>query len=67
MKYATYKVNHINHRKDGRVEPAGSEFLVLTPEEALELSFTAIVVSNAGFVMSEGKHVAFDPHLGWTS
>jgi len=67
VKYETYRVHHINHRKDGRVEPAGTEFLVLAPEEALELSFTALVVSRQGFVMSEGKHVKFDPHLGWTS
>ena len=67
MKYESYRVNHYKERRDGRIEPAGTEMLVLTREEALELSFTAVVVSRQGFVMSEGKHVKFDPHLGWTS
>ena len=65
MKYESYKVSYYNKRHDGRVEPAGTETLVLTREEALEMSFAAVVVSRQGFVISEGKHVKFDPHLGW--
>lgn len=71
MKYNEYQVIHYNVRKDGRIEPAGTEKLVLTREEAVELSFTALVVSRAmGFggepiVLHEGKHAQFDGHLGW--
>ena len=71
--YREYQVVHINERQDGRVEPAGSERVVLTPEEAIELSYTAIVVSLAeGFggtptYIFEGKHSQFDGHLGWLS
>ena len=72
-KYSSYEVVHIRNRKDGRVEPAGRERLVLSREEAIELSYSAIVVSlSQGFGGSatyifEGKHAQFDGHLGWLS
>ena len=73
MKYGTYEVVHYNERKDGRVEPAGMERLVLTREEAVELSYSAIVISlSAGIngsrtYIHEGRHAQFDGHLGWIS
>lgn len=72
-KYSSYEVVYVKNREDGRVEPAGRERLVLTHEEAVELSWDAIVVSLAqGFGGSatyifEGKHAQFDGHLGWLS
>ena len=73
MKYASYEVHHYNTRNDGRIEPAGVERLVLSHEEAISLSHTAIVVSLAeGFGGSRtalvfGKHCQFDPRNGWVS
>lgn len=73
MKYGTYEVVHYNTRNDGRIEPAGRERLVLTNEEALAMSFQAIVVSlSEGFsgkpvYLFEGRHAQFDGHLGWIS
>ena len=72
MRYREYEVVHYNERSDGRVEPAGFERLVLSEEEARELSFMALVVDGRGFdgspiVMHEGRHVQFDAHLGWLS
>ena len=72
-KYSSYEVVHVRSRDDGRVEPAGRERLVLSREEAMELSYTAIVVSLAeGFggkpvYIFEGRHAQFDGHLGWVS
>lgn len=73
MKYASYRVHHYNRRPDGRIEPTGVERVVLSREEAIALSFTALVVSESeGFggsqlVLHEGQYRQFDPHLGWTS
>ena len=73
-RYGRYEVIHYNERPDGRIEPAGRESAVLTTEEAVELSYTAIVVclSAEGFggqmtFLHEGKHCQFDGHLGWLS
>ena len=72
-RYSEYDVIHYNRRKDGRIEPAGRERRVMTNEEAIELSFTALVIAKAmGFggepiIMHEGKHAQFDVHLGWVS
>lgn len=71
--YSEYKVLHYNARKDGRIEYTGAERLVLTPEEAERMSYTAVVVSKAmGFggepiAIVNGKHAQFDMHLGWVS
>lgn len=72
-KYASYEVVYVKNREDGRVEPAGRERLVLSHEEAVELSYSAIVVNlsrgfggNATYIF-EGKHAQFDGHLGWLS
>jgi len=67
-----YEVVYYREREDGRIEPAGHEERVLTPEEALELSWSALVLSGRGFdgspiVIHEGKHCQFDAHLGWLS
>jgi len=72
MKYGSYEVVHYNTRSDGRVEPAGVERLVLSHEEAVELSYMALVVVGRGsngkpIVMHEGRHAQFDAHLGWLS
>lgn len=73
MKYAGYDIMHYRKRDDGRIEPAGVERLVLSNEEALAMSFTAIVVSLAEGIggsrtyIHEGKHAQFDGHLGWLS
>jgi len=72
MKYGSYEVVHYNTRSDGRIEPAGIERLVLSHEEAVELSYMALVVVGRGsegnpIVMHEGKHAQFDAHLGWLS
>lgn len=71
-RYTEYEVVHYNEREDGRVEPAGYERLVLSREEAVELSFMALVVVGRGsngkpIVMHEGRHAQFDAHLGWLS
>ena len=73
MRYSSYEVVHYRERADGRIEPAGKERLVLTYEEALELSHTAIVVSlSEGFggsrtALVSGRHCQFDPRNGWLS
>lgn len=73
MRYREYEVVHYNTRSDGRIEPAGMERLVLTREEAVEMSYSAIVVSlDAGIrgsrtYIHEGRHAQFDGHLGWLS
>jgi hypothetical protein len=73
MKTSYYQVIHYNQRPDGRIEPAGTERLVLSREEALELSYSAIVVSMGEGIrgsrtfIHEGKHSQFDGHLGWLS
>lgn len=71
-RYNEYQIIHYNTRSDGRIEPSGTERVVLTREEAIELSFTAIVVSMEGFggkpvYLFEGRHAQFDGHLGWLS
>ena len=73
-KYGRYEVNYYNERNDGRIEPAGKERVVLTREEAVRLSYTAVVVAldAEGFggsktVIIEGRHCQFDPHNGWLS
>ena len=72
-RYNEYQVIHINERSDGRVEQAGTERVVMTYEEALAMSHSAIVVSmERGFGGSatyifEGRHAQFDGHLGWPS
>lgn len=73
-RFGRYEVIHYKKRRDGRIEPAGRERMVLSPEEAVELSYTAIVVclSAEGFggsmtLIHEGKHCQFDSHLGWVS
>ena len=71
--YENYDVIYYDQRKDGRIEYTGRERRVLTRDEAIELSFSAIVVSLAeGFngkpiYIHEGKHAQFDAHLGWVS
>ena len=72
MKYQSYDIVHYRQRNDGRIEPAGRERLVLSREEALDLSYTALVIAREGFggsqvVLHEGKHAQYDPHLGWVS
>lgn len=73
MKYQSYRVVHYRNRPDGRIEPAGSERVVLTREEALELSYSAIVITDAIGIggsrtaIVEGRHCQFDGHLGWLS
>jgi len=73
MKYQSYEVVHYKVRNDGRVEPAGIERVVLTHEEAIELSHTAIVLNMSEGIggkrtaIVEGKHCQFDAHLGWLS
>jgi hypothetical protein len=73
MKYQSYEVVHYNVRSDGRIEPAGIERVVLTREEAIEMSHTAIVLSMSNGIggkrtaIVEGKHCQFDAHLGWLS
>lgn len=71
-RYNEYRIVHYNQRRDGRIEPAGTERAVLTREEALALSHEAIVVSFESFggkptYIFEGKHAQFDGHLGWIS
>ena len=71
-RFKEYEVVYYNERKDGRVEPAGYERRVLSREEAVELSFMALVVVGRGskgdpIVMHEGQHMQFDAHLGWVS
>jgi len=67
MKYERYSVQHYRKRSDGRVEPAGRETVVLSPSEALELSYSALVVTRSGCVIHEGRHMQPDVHLGWIS
>lgn len=73
MKYQSYEVVHYNVRNDGRIEPSGTERVVLTREEAIELSHTAIVLNMSEGIggkrtaIVEGKHMQFDAHLGWLS
>jgi len=73
MKYGSYQVVHYNARSDGRIEPAGTERLVLSREEAVELSYSAIVISMGEGIggsrtyIHEGRHAQFDGHLGWLS
>jgi len=71
-KYREYTVIYVNEREDGRIERAGSERLVLTPEEIQELSWCAIVVT--GYTMGgmvdyvyEGRHAQADGRNGWIS
>lgn len=73
MKYGTYQVVHYNTRSDGRIEPSGTERVVLSREEAIELSHSAIVISMSEGIggsrtyIHEGRHAQFDGHLGWLS
>lgn len=72
-RYNEYQVIHYHQRADGRIEPRGAERVVLSHEEAVELSFSAIVVSLAEGIngartyIFEGKHAQWDGHLGWIS
>jgi len=72
MKYRDYQIIHYRNRSDGRIELSGTERAVLSREEALELSYSAIVMSFESIggkpvYIHEGKHAQFDGHLGWTS
>ena len=73
MKYPNYDVIYYNVRNDGRIELAGKEERTLSYEQAVKLSYTALVISKKlGFNgepigLFEGKHCQFDRHLGWVS
>ena len=58
-KFASYEVTYYNERRDGRIEPAGRERLVLTREAAIEMSECAIVevldgIRNTGIFIVNG-------------